>query len=471
MRRIYNRDGELRTVETYGKLVCDEQGKVIKLLGLAQDITKRKKAEEEILQLKDKIAQSATDKYHAILDSIDDGFVLCELVRDTAGKAFDFRYLEFNTAFEKQRKVKMQDYAGRTGREVYPNFDSWWVTTFEKVIDSRQPIRFERFFENRWWEVGVFPFKEDRFSVLFRDITNRRRDEAKLHRAAQLDAFRVKLLDALRPLKDASKIQAETVRVLREQLHATEVFYAHMEVKDGVAYIVPDSVANAGDLATKESNTALSLCSKKLHQEALKGKTLVVNDVAIDPRHTDEERKTYLAQNIHSYISVPLIDKEVLQGFLCVQHKEPRQWTSEEVLLTEETAERTWAFSERAKFEEALHSNEAQLSAIVDALPVGLCFIDINGKMTISNKEMKRFIPNNIIPSEDMELYGRWIAQSPDGTRLERRDYPGARALRGETVFPGVVFFTCTGKVRSISGKPHSTVRPSSMRPLLFEIK
>ena len=48
-RRIYRTDGELRTLEAYGRVLCDETtGNAIKFIGLVQDITERKKAETEL---------------------------------------------------------------------------------------------------------------------------------------------------------------------------------------------------------------------------------------------------------------------------------------------------------------------------------------------------------------------------------------------------------------------------------------
>ncbi|MBD0299253.1 MAG: hypothetical protein ICV82_03015, partial [Nitrososphaera sp.] len=54
---------------------------------------------------------------------------------------------------------------------------------------------------------------------------------AALHQANQLNAFRVQLADALRPLTDASEIQAIAARILGESLGVTRVIY--IEVVSG----------------------------------------------------------------------------------------------------------------------------------------------------------------------------------------------------------------------------------------------
>mgnify|MGYP003575154150 FL=1 len=47
-RRIYHTSGELRVLEVHGKVLTNETGNAVKFVGLAQDITERKKAETEL---------------------------------------------------------------------------------------------------------------------------------------------------------------------------------------------------------------------------------------------------------------------------------------------------------------------------------------------------------------------------------------------------------------------------------------
>jgi hypothetical protein len=54
---------------------------------------------------------------------------------------------------------------------------------------------------------------------------------------AQVDAFRVRLSDALQPITDAVEIQAITARILGESLGATRVLYIEV-VSDGEEVII-----------------------------------------------------------------------------------------------------------------------------------------------------------------------------------------------------------------------------------------
>lgn len=87
----------------------------------------------------------------------------------------------------------------------------------------------------------------------------------------------------------------------------------------------------------------------------------------------------------------------------------------------------------------ALRESEARLAAVIDILPIGVGLTDTAGRLVIANPQMRRFVPETI-PSQDPVRRDRWFGRHPDGTRIAPRDYPGMRALRGETVLPGIEF-------------------------------
>jgi two-component system CheB/CheR fusion protein len=92
----------------------------------------------------------------------------------------------------------------------------------------------------------------------------------------------------------------------------------------------------------------------------------------------------------------------------------------------------------RRAAEEALRASEARLSSVFDSLPLGACVIEADGVMLMSNRAMYRYLPTGIMPSRDSERGGRWRAWHADGQPLAFADFPGARALRGERVVPGI---------------------------------
>ena len=98
----------------------------------------------------------------------------------------------------------------------------------------------------------------------------------------------------------------------------------------------------------------------------------------------------------------------------------------------------SYDITERQQAEEALRVSQATLAAVFEALPVGVGVADAQGQFTLANHQMQQYLPTGRMPSLDDTQHTRWRGHHPDGRPLARREFPGARALRGESVVPGV---------------------------------
>jgi PAS domain S-box-containing protein len=87
----------------------------------------------------------------------------------------------------------------------------------------------------------------------------------------------------------------------------------------------------------------------------------------------------------------------------------------------------------------ALHESEAVLSTILEHLPVGVALFGHDGRINRANEAMRRFFGDKI-PSADAAEAWRWEAAGLDGRPLQPHEFPGARALRGESVLSGIRF-------------------------------
>ena len=88
--------------------------------------------------------------------------------------------------------------------------------------------------------------------------------------------------------------------------------------------------------------------------------------------------------------------------------------------------------------EQALDEARELLSAVFDALPVGVAVTDADGRLILSNQEVHQYLPTKVLPSKDDARHHRWRVFHPDGRPYARDDFPGARALRGQRVVPGI---------------------------------
>ncbi|MDY9924761.1 PAS domain S-box protein [Methanosarcina sp.] len=142
---------------------------------LRAEIIEHKRKEEALLQ--------SEFIYQTLFNSIDEGFYVIEMIFDENGKPVDYRFLETNSAFEKQ--TGLIDVQGKRMREFAPKHEEHWFEIYGRVALTGQPARFQNHAEqlNRWYDVYAFRFGEPgkrQVSILFNDITERKQTEEAL---------------------------------------------------------------------------------------------------------------------------------------------------------------------------------------------------------------------------------------------------------------------------------------------------
>jgi PAS domain S-box-containing protein len=148
-------------------------------LVLYSDITAQKKIEQELFQIKDEVAKLATDKYLSLINNIDQGFCIQEIIFDENGKTVDCRFLEVNPAFEKLTGLK--NVVGRTIREFDPSLENIWFEKFGEVVKTGKSVHFQSKASGLAGGAlyDVYAFRIDKLetrhvAVLFNDITRKK---------------------------------------------------------------------------------------------------------------------------------------------------------------------------------------------------------------------------------------------------------------------------------------------------------
>jgi diguanylate cyclase (GGDEF)-like protein len=137
-------------------------------------IFERKRIEEAL--------RDSEQRYRSLFESMDEGFALCEMIYDVQGKPIDFRYLVVNPAFGKLTGLPVDQVAGRTVKEVIPGIETFWIESFDSVVQSGQDERFDNPVAELGKEYEAYAWRSDvgRFAVVFSDVTERKRAEATL---------------------------------------------------------------------------------------------------------------------------------------------------------------------------------------------------------------------------------------------------------------------------------------------------
>lgn len=94
--------------------------------------------------------------------SNEQGFCIIEIIFDRQNKPVDYRFLEVNSAFEKQ--TGLTEAVGKTMRQLEPNHEEYWFEIYGKVALTGQNVHFEKRAAalNRWYEVYAFPLGEQK---------------------------------------------------------------------------------------------------------------------------------------------------------------------------------------------------------------------------------------------------------------------------------------------------------------------
>jgi PAS domain S-box-containing protein len=95
--------------------------------------------------------------------------------------------------------------------------------------------------------------------------------------------------------------------------------------------------------------------------------------------------------------------------------------------------------TKQKRAEERLRESEARLAAILQQLPLGVGLVDRSGRFLLRGGLLGN-LWDTVMPSHDPPELRRWRSYDADGQLLRPEDYPVARALRGETVLPGIDF-------------------------------
>lgn len=300
-------------------------------------------------------------KYRSLFEEMNEGFALCEVVRDAAGQVVDYRYLDLNPALVRHGGFSPEALRGRRATEAFPNLDPWLIGTYAQVVDEGRTVTVERHYPHvdRWMHISAFPRGDDRFAVLFTDITYRKRRE---HQQAFLLAFS----DHLRTLTDEKAIEDASLRMLAQFLRLDRAYIFVLSPAEDRAVVRAEH--RQEHLASLVGEVRMSEFPETVRQ--IEDETIVFHDIDSDPRLSDLNRASLAAVNLQAFVcaSVRQGERNVVWS-LAAAAVTRRTWTNDEVELIELVAERLWAAGERAKAQADLRASEVRFRAVANLVP------------------------------------------------------------------------------------------------------
>ncbi len=375
--RVVHPDGTTHWLLSKGRGVYDATGQAVRMVGITLDITERKQLELAL--------QTQEEQLHLTLDLNQIGSWDWQPNGTTFWNDYNYRLFGYQLG------------------EVEPSYDRWIERIHPKDVDQVEQqlsgsLANQTDFAAEYRILlpdGQIRWLLDKGRGIYGptgqllrmigvgyDITDRKQLEAERQQAAELDAFRVRLSDALRSLKDSAEIQAAASRLLGEYLRVNRVLYFEVH---GNHYVIEHDYVNG--VSRLAGSYAIESFGEDLLTAYQAGHSFAVADLSADPNLSPELQAAYAAVQIAAYIAVPILrDSEFVAG-LAVHSAIPRSWSPDEIALVTEVAERTWIEIDYARAIVTLRQREAFISSILTSITDTVLVLDSEWRYSFVNDQ------------------------------------------------------------------------------------
>jgi PAS domain S-box-containing protein len=334
--------------------------------------------------------RQSEERAQGVLNGMDEAFVLLDR---------EFRVLQINPAALRLETLSEAEIIGRTHWDVWPDTENSPIGDFyRRAMAERVPMAFENRYvwphgREAWVEIHAFP-APDGLAVFYRDITERKQAESRLQEAEDHYRHTVELNPQVPWTCDPQgNITSYSPRWLEMTGQAPNEPYGSGWAKA----MHPDDVASTLEIFSASLSSGDAVDVEYRIRIAATGEYRWMRARAY-PRRDDRA--------------------EIIRWYGVVEDIHDRK-------IAEQSLKES---------EARLREQHARLITLIDSLPVGVCFIDVEGQSLLSNPAFRRFIPDGTLPSRLPDAEKKWIAYGPDGRKLLRHEFPAPRALRGETV-------------------------------------
>ncbi|MBU3160019.1 diguanylate cyclase [Clostridium frigoris] len=112
--------------------------------------------------------------FNNLFNSLDEGFLMNEIILGSDRIPISFKILEANNFFEDIFGVRRDDIRGKTINEVYPDIDSKWIETCGRVALSGKSVQHNIYIKtlDKHFKANIISPIKGQFIVLFNDITD-----------------------------------------------------------------------------------------------------------------------------------------------------------------------------------------------------------------------------------------------------------------------------------------------------------
>ncbi|WP_187395073.1 hybrid sensor histidine kinase/response regulator [Pigmentiphaga aceris] len=271
-----------------------------------------------------------------------------------------FRLVEMNPAAERMTGTMRHEVLGLTCEDAFPaSFDPAVDAAFRRVVASGREEHLLQHYVSEgsdvYVEVDAYSTDDGGVAIFARDVSERV-SAVETRREMETQRFLTRLGDVLHREGDTATLYEGAARLLGEHLGSGRVLYAEAREEDNAIVVVAQHLREGLVPVARDYRfddycpcVTISLRSRR---------TLVMTDVTTEAQLDVSERMLIAAAGVGASVTVPILQDGRIAACLSVVQPTSRKWTSHEVALIEETAQRTAIAAARSRAEAALRASD-----------------------------------------------------------------------------------------------------------------
>jgi len=342
--------------------------------------------------LYNEITNAITDRLYApLLDSIDQGFCMCEMIFDDYGAPLDYRFLAINNKYELM--TGLTDVIGKTAKEVMPTLEDFWFENYGLVVQTGKSVRFENYVSamHQWFDVNAFPIESphdrtnnSRFGILFTDISDRKQQELNNNFLAEIQTDLIHLTSA-----------EEIMEVVGTKLYNWFGFSLLTFSNVNAGGTTATTVYNNRDADIPYINTTHHLLDYfcEVHLDQLRtGQTVAIADVTTNPDLKISDINNYATYHIRSLVTVPYLRNSEWKFFIAGCRRTTSIWSAAELELISELTERIYLRIERARSQLTLREINHRFETVLQSVNGIIFELDVQSDMVYRSEGLLQLV-------------------------------------------------------------------------------
>jgi PAS domain S-box-containing protein len=190
-----------------------------------------------------------------------------------------------------------------------------------------------------------------------------------------VQAFLLRLVDSLRLLVDPVVVQHTAMQFVIERFAATRAIFLEVN-PEGDTVTAVEGVGRS-PLKVPHARFPVTDYGAFVRQSLSAGETVAIEDVETDARLNEAERTMYRKLGIAATAAAPLIEDGHLAAAIVLHQETQRAWTTDELWLLQDVAERTCDAIDRARQSAELVQSERHYRTLFDSIDEGFCTIEV----------------------------------------------------------------------------------------------